>query len=105
MRPGRTTKHENGVCMGSRRNSFIFDRSWVVFKLQVEIVAVHRFPCEVEKVTGIGGRCREVYLGQVDASGRNSARLSGGDPAVFAVQRGASCGARGRGLSLVDGNS
>jgi hypothetical protein len=77
---------------------------WVVFKLQVEIVAVHGSPREAEKVTSLGGQCREVYLGYVDASGRNSARPSGGDPAVIAVQRGASCGVRGRGLSLVDGN-
>ena len=90
--------------MVSRHNSYIFDRSWVVFKLQVEIVAVHGFPCEVEKVASIGGQRRDIYLGHDDASGRNSARPSGGDPAVFAVQRGASCGVRGRGLSLVDGN-
>jgi hypothetical protein len=104
MRPWRTAKHENGVCMVSRRNSFIFDRSWVVFKLQVEIGAVHEFHREVEKVAGIGGQCREDYLGHDEASDRNSARLSGRDPAFFAVQRGASCGVRGRGLSLVGRN-
>jgi hypothetical protein len=95
--------HENGVCIVSRRNSFIFDRSWVVFKLQVEIVAVHGFPCVVGKVATIGGQCREVYPCHDNANGRNSARLSGGDPAVSAVQRGASRDMRGRGQSIVDG--
>jgi hypothetical protein len=104
MRRWDTTMHENGVCMVSRRNWFIFDRSWVVFKLQVEMVAVHGFPREVENVASIGRQCREDYLGHDDANDRNSARLSGGGPAVFAVQRGASCGVRGRVLSLVGRN-
>jgi hypothetical protein len=65
--------HEDGIGMVTRRSSFIFNRSWVVFKLQVEIVAAHGFGSEVEKVASTAGQCREDYLGPDDASGRNSA--------------------------------
>jgi hypothetical protein len=67
--PLRTTKQENAICMVSPRSSFIFNRKWVVLKLQVEIVAAHGFRREVEKVASIGGQCREEYLGHDDARG------------------------------------